>query len=120
MYLSISKNNQLMKIEIRENTALLNQIDGDLALVVHHINDNYKSLRENNIILDLRSLHNVSVDYLNSFKTISEHHRKNKKSFIIVADTDFNDASDDLMVVPTILEAHDIIEMEEIERDLGF
>jgi hypothetical protein len=27
---------------------------------------------------------------------------------------------DTLTVVPSILEAHDIIEMEEIERDLGF
>jgi hypothetical protein len=27
---------------------------------------------------------------------------------------------DEMVVVPTVLEAHDIIEMEEIERDLGF
>jgi hypothetical protein len=25
-----------------------------------------------------------------------------------------------MLVVPTLLEAHDMIEMEEIERDLGF
>lgn len=109
-----------MKIEIRENTALLNQVDGDLDLVIDHINENYNSLRENNIILDLRSIHDLSANYLNSFNTISEHHRNNKRSFIIVADTDFNDVSDNLTVVPTILEAHDIIEMEDIERDLGF
>lgn len=109
-----------MKIEIRENTALLNQIDGDLDLVIHHINDNYKTLRDNNIILDLKSIDNLSADYLNTFRTIAEHHRNNKRSFIIVADTDFNDISDDITVVPTILEAHDIIEMEDIERDLGF
>ena len=27
---------------------------------------------------------------------------------------------DEIMVVPTLLEAQDVIEMEEIERDLGF
>jgi hypothetical protein len=25
-----------------------------------------------------------------------------------------------MVIVPTLLEAHDVIEMEEIERDLGF
>jgi hypothetical protein len=47
--------------------------------------------------------------------------KKAKKSFVIVAsDLDFNSVSDKLTVVPSLLEAHDIIEMEEIERDLGF
>jgi hypothetical protein len=32
---------------------------------------------------------------------------------------DYNAVPDTLTVVPSILEAHDIIEMEEIERDLG-
>jgi hypothetical protein len=46
---------------------------------------------------------------------------KGKKSFIIViSDLDYNAVPDTLTVVPSILEAHDIIEMEEIERDLGF
>jgi hypothetical protein len=51
-------------------------------------------------------------NYLSSIKA---------KSFIIViSDLDYNAVPDTLTVVPSILEAHDIIEMEEIERDLGF
>ena len=38
----------------------------------------------------------------------------------IVKDTYYNAVPDKLTVVPSLLEAHDIIEMEEIERDLGF
>jgi hypothetical protein len=34
--------------------------------------------------------------------------------------SDYNAVPDKLTVVPSLLEAHDIIEMEEIERDLGF
>ncbi len=110
-----------MKIETRENTTLINQINGDLALVIHHINDNYKSLRENNIIVDLTCKEKVSVNDINLFQQISGHHRETcKRSFIIVADTDYNDVSDEIIVVPTILEGHDVIEMEDIERDLGF
>jgi hypothetical protein len=40
---------------------------------------------------------------------------------VIVADgIDFTAVPESLVVVPTVLEAHDVIEMEEIERDLGF
>jgi hypothetical protein len=48
-------------------------------------------------------------------------HSKGKKSFVIVAENiDFNALPKSLVVVPSILEAHDIIDMDEIERDLGF
>jgi len=56
-----------------------------------------------------------------AFLPLSNTHRKAKRSLVIVAnDFDFNDAPDEMLIVPTVLEAHDIIEMEEIERDLGF
>lgn len=110
-----------MKIETRENTTLINQIDNDLELVINHINDNYNSFREYNIIVDLKGKDVVTVTDINLFIDISDNHKKTcKKSFIVVADVDYNEVSDAITVVPTILEAHDIIEMEDIERDLGF
>jgi hypothetical protein len=52
---------------------------------------------------------------------LSKIHKKAKKSFVIVtSDFDHNAVQDKLTVVRSLLEAHDIIEMEEIERDLGF
>jgi hypothetical protein len=40
---------------------------------------------------------------------------------VLVADNvNFNAVPKNIILVPTLLEAHDIIEMEEIERDLGF
>jgi len=55
------------------------------------------------------------------FLEMAKIHKKEKKSLVLVAvDINFNDIPSKLTVVPTILEAHDIIEMEEIERDLGF
>jgi hypothetical protein len=40
---------------------------------------------------------------------------------VIVTDrVDFDEMPDEIVVVPTLQEAYDIIEMEEIERDLGF
>ena len=58
---------------------------------------------------------------LKSFSDLAKTHKKSNKSFVIVAENiDFNAVPKLLLVVPSVLEAHDIIEMEEIERDLGF
>jgi hypothetical protein len=55
------------------------------------------------------------------FLDLAKNHKKEKKSLVLVTDTiNLNDVPNKLTVVPTLLEAHDIIEMEEIERDLGF
>ena len=49
------------------------------------------------------------------------HANLSKKSMIIISDAvDFDKVPNYLNVVPSVLEAHDMIEMDEIERDLGF
>lgn len=56
-----------------------------------------------------------------AFHPLAKIYRKNKKSFVIVAGgVDYDSFPETLAVVPTIQEAHDVIEMDEIERDLGF
>jgi len=55
------------------------------------------------------------------FLQISNRHRKSKHSFVIVTNqVDLDEMPAEIIVVPTMQEAYDIIEMEEIERDLGF
>lgn len=74
-----------------------------------------------NTIVDISTISNLSIKEINTFLPFAKSYKKNKKSFIIVAtNIDFNKVSDKISVVPTLQEAHDMIEMEEIERDLGF
>ncbi|MDH6601158.1 hypothetical protein M2306_001852 [Myroides gitamensis] len=48
-----------------------------------------------------------------------EHMENANKSFVIVlSEVNFNDFDGDLIVVPTKQEAFDLIEMDEIQRDL--
>lgn len=80
-------------------------------------NTNFKNV---NLILDFSGLINIELNKILLFSQISEAHRKNGKSFVIVCDgIEFDQVPDELIVVPTFKEAEDIIEMEEIERDLG-
>lgn len=81
----------------------------------------HKTFANVNLVIDLTHSKSISVKEMNAFLPLSKEHKKAKKSFVIVAeDFDFNTASDKLEIVPTRQEAFDMIEMDEIERDLGF
>jgi hypothetical protein len=63
----------------------------------------------------------ITLEDLKLLLPLAKHHKKLKKSFVVVSEgIDFNAVPAQLVVVPSNLEAHDIIEMDEIERDLGF
>ena len=77
--------------------------------------------QDQNLIIDLLSYTYLDIEQLLLFIDISNKHRNSKHSFVLVNSAlDPDIIPDEIMVVPTLLEAQDIIEMEEIERDLGF
>lgn len=81
----------------------------------------YERFKHDNVIISLTSLKPIPLQEISEFLQISNNHRKANHSFIIVSDkVNLDDMPDELVVVPTIQEAYDIIEMEEMERDLGF
>lgn len=99
-------------------TNIISNLKDDLISFITEIEN--KTI-ENHLIIDLSSNLKISIKDINLFLPIAKSYKKEKKSLIIVAPSiDFNKISDKMTVVPTLQEAHDIIEMEEIERDLGF
>lgn len=109
-----------MKVESKGHTTTIKDTQGDLVAFVMKLTHEHKTFEKYNLIIDLLMHKDLSVKEINSLLPLSKIHKKGKKSFVVVANVDFNNVSDKLVLVPTILEAHDIIEMEEIERDLGF
>ena len=110
-----------MKVDQKGHTVTIKDTQGDLNGFVEKVTQQFKTFEKQNIIIDLSADNNLSESDLKLFLPLSKQQKKSKKSFVIVvADLDFNSISDKLVVVPSLLEAHDIIEMEEIERDLGF
>ncbi len=88
---------------------------------VDEMTASYSKFQNDNIIVNLSSLKAFSLDDILQFLLISNKHRAKKQSFVIVTDKfNFDLTPDELIIVPTMQEAHDIIEMEDIERDLGF
>lgn len=109
-----------MKVETKGHTTTIIDTQGDLIAFVMKVTHEYRTFEKYNLIIDLSHYSDLSVKDINSLLPLSKIHKKSKKSFVIVANVDFNSVSDKLVLVPTLLEAHDIIAMEEIERDLGF
>jgi hypothetical protein len=110
-----------MKVDQKGHTVCIKDTQGDLVSYLMKVTHEYKSFEKYNIIIDIRMYKDLSVKQINEFMPLSKIHKKAKKSFVIVtSDLDHNAISDKLAVVRSIQEAYDIIEMEEIERDLGF
>ncbi len=110
-----------MKVDQKGHTVTIKDTQGDVNSFVEKVTQQFKTFEKHNVIIDLSADSNLSENDLKLFLPLAKSQKKIKKSFVIVAsDLDFNAISDKLVVVPSLLEAHDIIEMEEIERDFGF
>ncbi|HLA54935.1 MAG TPA: hypothetical protein VK623_02450 [Flavobacterium sp.] len=110
-----------MKVEEKGHTFIIKDTQGNCNAFLMKVTHEHKSFENHNLILDISQDKNTTPKSISQFLPLSKTHRKRKKSFVIVASgIDFNAVPTSLLVVPTLLEAHDIIEMEEIERDLGF
>ena len=110
-----------MKVDQKEQLVIIKDTQGDLAAFITKITDQHKTFENQNIVINLLAHKVISINDIKLFASLMKVHKKNKKSFVIVAeDLDYNAVPDQFTVVPSLLEAHDIIEMEEIERDLGF
>lgn len=110
-----------MKTTIQDNYILISQENLSFDDFVKKFTADYDHFKANNIVLDLNLSQNLTIKDLTRFEKIATQHHKSKKSFVIVyEDLNFNDLPESLVTVPTLQEAKDLIEMEEIERDLGF
>ena len=81
----------------------------------------FTNFKNENIIIDISDNKGEKTENILLFLQYSEIHRKNGMSFVIVFDgLNFDDVPDEIIIVPTLEEAKDVIEMENIEKDLGF
>ena len=110
-----------MKVTTKEKYSILKDTESNVENFIFKIENQYVNYKNINLILDLTPNKCVTISLLNNFKELVKKHKKNKKSIVIVAQNiDFTKTPNQINIVPTLIEAIDIIELEEIERDLGF
>ncbi len=110
-----------MKITRKGEFVILKDNKNNLVNFAEDITENYSDYKNDNVVIDLKDLHDFELKDALLFLEISNIHRAEKKSFVIVnSEIKIDAVPDDLIVVPSLQEAGDIIKMEELERELGF
>ena len=110
-----------MKITKTEKHTLLKPTEESLELFLENLEKLLKDFNDEHLILDFSEKINTKLKELLLFLKISKRHRENGTSFVIIFEgIDIDEIPDEINVVPTFTEALDILEMDAIERDLGF
>jgi hypothetical protein len=101
------------------NTTIVFQEGRSLRGFLSNLNNAYPKLRNDHLIINLFSFDSLSTEDLLEFLELSDRHRGSGKSFVLVSDKiSYEEVPDEISLAPSLQEARDIIEMEEIERDL--
>jgi len=110
-----------MKITHKDNYIILTPEKEDIAEFVKYLTKNHSDFKKDNVVIDIIKYDALSQQDLLLFLGISNMHRSLKRSFVIVNNSiNLEGIPEDLILAPTLLEAGDIIGMEELERELGF
>jgi hypothetical protein len=108
-----------MTVEEKDATVVVTNTKDALSDYVANIAGQFSAPQRHlvvNIPLDIQFLNKEAKLFL----PLAKSYKKCKKSFIVVAPhANFSTMPEALVVVPSMVEAFDVIEMEEIERDLG-
>ena len=100
-------------------TTIVFQENTSLKSFLSNLKGAYPGIKHDNIVVNLFSFDRLTANDVLEFLQLSNTHRASKKSFVLVTDkVTYEEVPDEICLVPTIREAKDIIEMEEIERDL--
>lgn len=100
-------------------TTIVFQEKTTLSTFMENLNNAYPKLKYDNIVINLFSFNKLTASDILEFLDLSNTHKTSGKSFVLVTDkVSYDEVPDEISVVPTLQEAKDLIEMEEIERDL--
>lgn len=108
-----------MNVKQNENQVIFSSKKDSREEMAEKIKQHYAQYKELHIILNFEDEDLKPQDFI-PFEALARQHRHNGKSFVVVGSIDFDEIDDEISVVPTLLEAYDLIQLEEIERDLGF
>lgn len=109
-----------MIFDKKGTTTTVFQEDITLSVFIDNLNKGYSEIKDDQLIINLFSFSELNAGDILEFLELSNTHKSTNKSFVLVTDkVAYDEVPEEIVVVPTLQEARDIIEMEEIERDLG-
>lgn len=90
-----------------------------MGVFVKNLEEAYERIKLDHLIINLFSFSKLDTSDLLEFLELSRKHNSSGKSFVLVSDkVEFDQVPEEITLAPTLQEARDIIDLEEIERDL--
>ena len=110
-----------MLIEKKENYKLIYSDENSFSKFYSSFLKKEKEFDKENLIVQISNDINITKEDFLLFLSIAKQKKENSTSLVIVyKDINIDDFPEDFNIVPTLVEAEDILEMEAIERELGF
>jgi hypothetical protein len=110
-----------MIIDKKENYTLISSDEKSFSDFYTYFLKKGNGLDKENLILNIFCEINISKkDYI-LLSNISQQKKENGTSFVIIYNNiNIDDFPENFNIVPSLIEAEDILEMEAMERELGF
>lgn len=110
-----------MNITDKTDYTLIASDEKTLSSFIENFENEYVNLTGKNLIIVISEEFNASNKNILLFLNYAHEHQDNGTSFVVVSkDVNIDDFPETFNIVPTLVEAEDVIEMENIQRDLGF
>jgi hypothetical protein len=110
-----------MKISKKETYTIVSIEEETIKEFVKILENSKLDLNNEHLIIDISEKINTNIKEILLFLSLNNQHQQLGTSFVLIANSEnIDEIPEDLNVVPTLIEAQDILEMEAIERDLGF
>lgn len=110
-----------MNITDKTDYTLVTSDEKTFSDFIESFENEYTNLTGKNLIIVISEGFNVSNKNILLFLKYAEEHQNNGMSFVVVSkDVTIDYFPETFNIVPTLVEAEDVIEMENIQRDLGF
>jgi len=109
-----------MKISEKENYTLIEPLESPVVDFVSQLTQKHTKFENKNVAVNLLSFHNLQKDEVMGFLEIAKAHQLHDKSFVLVSNAiAIDELPEEIVLVPSLKEAEDLIQMDEIQRDLG-
>lgn len=108
-----------MSFELQHNIVFVHQNQSAISKLLQDFD--FESHSHQNIIFFVGDHQDLSAEFLHIISDVSKKHQQHNQSFVLVCSAfSPEEWPEHLVVVPTEQEALDTIDMEEMQRDLGF
>ena len=110
-----------MQIKEATNYTLISSDEDSFKEFQKSVFKKIKDFDKNHLIIQISEELSIDKKDFLLFLKIAEQKKENGTSFVVLnSSVNADDFAENLNIVPTLQEAEDILEMETIERELGF